>query len=212
MWHLFGHIGANSHITSTALSEIDIFQDYTPFCFIREPRERFISVYNHNRRIGKEAANILHTLSLRDVIDTIENCQGWDMDNNGQWHKDNQKISGHFKPQTYWITEKTETYQGAPDLKQGLTSFLEKHHIQLRKLMLDGSPVEHNSANSTTRPPITSAVADALRRQGVRWLKPPQQATVKDLQKILSTDTRLRNKFFDWYGDDFDLYHKVSHG
>jgi hypothetical protein len=181
-WAGRGSPPANSHITADHFNDIKGYGNYTTFCFSRDPYERFVSVYCHNSRPAKEKKNIIHTISVAEAIDMLEENTVQRQTPEGQWIKDDTKLSGHFQPQTYWIGERTEIYR-VDNLKKDMITFAKKHGLP---------KLESRSRKWKARPHGRTA----LKRRGV---------VTKLLQKALSTEPHLANKFMDWYRSDFEV-------
>ena len=119
---------------------------------------------------------------MAEVIDRLEENSVHLQSPKGDWIKDDDKLSGQFRPQTYWTNERTEIYR-VENINKDMIKFAKKHGL---------SELESRAPKW---------------KRGVRGRTPPERwkPITAELQRILSTEPHLANKFMDWYRSDFEV-------
>jgi len=172
---------ANSHLTVDQASRLPGFENRKYFCFFRKPIDRFVSVYRWRKRAHKDTENIIHRLSMEEVIDYLEDdkIMGTNKVDHLRFESDSSKLDKMFRSQFFWINEQTDVFR-CENFKQEVFRFAEKYNIETENLY-----IEHANINN---------------QHGSK------EQTKEELFNILSTSSRLKNKFYTFYKRDFDFY------
>jgi hypothetical protein len=171
---MFGLPGTNTHATANQVAQLSAYEDYGTFCFTREPIKRFVSVYCWRKRPEKEPENVIHTLGLRETIDLLtEDTVAGP--HGPTWEENKGKLSKMFRPQLTWCTPTTELYR---------CENIRKEYALLKRRY---GPFHMDEIIHTNFAPKPSKN---------HWIE-------QDLRWLLSTDSSLQQKFFDWYADDY---------
>lgn len=175
MGKLFGTPSSNTHMTADQVNQIDTLKDFKTFCFVRDPIDRFVSVYSWRTRPKKEPENIVHRISLADTIsmltpETVKGPEGFD------WEQSNNKLDRMFLSQTAWMNENTTTYRCEnfeDEVKRAASDF--------GLYLPSGAHAMHKNEQSK--------VAKAANR--------------KEFLSIMANSPDLKSRFLDFYEKDF---------
>jgi len=192
-----------THLTANQINSIDEYKNYKNILFSRDPFDRFVSVYLW--RLRKD--ELVKSINIEDVIEMLDSKYINQPTELG-FEKDPEKLDRMFLKQVTWMNENTEFIGRVETFKQGI--------VRLGELYRFVYP-EHFSPRALDIELVLPDPAHLPLREGKCWDLPshhnrahpdgPQpEPTRKQLIKILKQSATLRNKFFDYYAEDYKKF------
>ena len=171
-----------THATADHINSIEDYKEHKNVLFCRDPLRRFVSVYLW--RLRKD--DIVQSLSLEEVVERLDSTHIIQATETG-FETDPEKLNRMFLKQVTWMNENTEFVGRTENFKKDIKALHRLYGVEYPAY-------------------FRNALYPAPRHNMAKGRGDQPYPTRRKLIEILKQSAILRNKFFDYYADDYKTF------